>query len=116
ILSITSAFDVAKPLTAITNAKPAVATSAANGFTDGDIGLVTSGWTELNDRPVRIADATTDSFELEGFDTTSLTRFPVGAGIGSIRKASDFVAFSQVTDVQTSGGEQQYFQWVYMED
>jgi hypothetical protein len=116
ILSISSAFGADKTISAVSNANPGVATSAAHGFSDGDILLLSSGWTELNDRPVRVDDSTTGTFELEGFDTSSLTRFPAGGGVGTAKEATTFVPFSQVTDVQTAGGEQQYFQWVYLED
>ncbi|MBT2333624.1 phage tail protein [Variovorax paradoxus] len=116
ILSISSGFDAAKTVSAITNANPGVATSAAHGYANGDILLASSGWTDLNDRPVRAANIATNTFDLEGFDTTSTTRFPAGAGIGTVKEVTSFVAFSQVTDVQTAGGEQQYFQWVYLED
>lgn len=117
ILSISSGFDALKTASAISNGNPASVTAAAHGYTAGDILLASSGWTELNDRPVRAANATTNAFDAEGFDTTNTTRFPTGGGAGStFRRATTFVPFSQVTDVQTSGGEQQYFQWVYLED
>jgi hypothetical protein len=116
ILSISSAFGSDLTVSAVTNANPGVATSTAHGLSDGDIVLMSSGWTDLNDRPVRVAGSVTNAFNLEGFDTTSTTRFPAGAGIGTVKEATSFVAFSQVTDVQTAGGEQQYFQWVYLED
>ncbi len=117
ILSISAGFEAAKTASAITNANPGVVSSAAHGYANGDILLAGSGWTELNDRPIRTANIATGAFDLEGFDTTNTTRFPAGGGVGStFRKATSFVPFSQVTDVQTSGGEQQYFQWVYLED
>jgi len=116
ILSISSAYGSDLTVSAVTNANPGVATSTAHGLSDGDIVLMSSGWTDLNDRPVRVAGSVTNAFNLEGFDTTSTTRFPAGAGIGTVKEVTSFVAFSQVTDVQTAGGEQQYFQWVYLED
>lgn len=116
ILSISTGFDAAKTVSAVTNANPGVATSATHGYANGDILLMGAGWTDLNDRPVRAANIATNAFDLEGFDTTNVTRFPAGAGVGTAKKATSFVAFSQVTDVQTAGGEQQYFQWVYLED
>jgi hypothetical protein len=116
VLSISSAFGSDLTVSAVTNANPGVATSTAHGLSDGDIVLMSSGWTELNDRPVRVAGSTTNAFNLEGFDTTSTTRFPAGGGVGTVKEVTSFVPFSQVTDVQTAGGEQQYFQWVYLED
>ncbi|MDN8612798.1 phage tail protein [Variovorax ginsengisoli] len=115
IFSISSTIDAAKSVTALSNANPGVATSAAHGYTAGDILLQSSGWPELSDRVVRVANPVTNTFEEEGFDTTSLTRFPAGAGVGTVKKVSAWTALSQVTDIATSGGEQQYFQWVYLE-
>lgn len=116
VLSISSGFDAVKNVTALTNANPANATSAAHGYANGDILLQSSGWTDLNDRPIRVANSLTNSFDEEGFDTTDTTQFPAGGGVGTVKRVSSFVPFSQVTDVATAGGEQQYFQWVYLED
>lgn len=115
IFSISSTIDAAKTVTAATNANPSVLSVATHGYTAGDILLTTSGWTELNDRPIRVANPLTGTFEAEGFNTLSTSRFPAGAGIGSVKKISAWTALSQITDSATSGGEQQYYQWVYLE-
>jgi hypothetical protein len=99
----------------ISNANPGVVTATANGFTNGDIVLQSSGWQDLEQRPVRVAAAATNTYSLEGFDTTSTTIYPAGAGAGTATKVSAWTALSQITDTQTSGGEQQYYQWVYLE-
>ena len=51
-LSISSGFAAAKLISAISNANPGVATSAANGFANGDILLITCGWEDINERAV----------------------------------------------------------------
>lgn len=116
IFSISTSFDDAVTITDISNANPGVATAAANGLSNGDIGLVASGWTALNDAPVRVASAATGTFALEGFNTTNVSRFPIGAGAGTFKKVLTWAALSQVLDPSTSGGEQQYYQWVYLDD
>jgi len=58
----------------------------------------------------------TNAFDLEGIDTTSTTLYPSGFGLGTAQLASNFVSISQVTDSQTSGGEQQFYNWTYLED
>lgn len=116
IFSISTSFDTPKTITDISNANPGVANATANGYGNGDILLLTTGWTELNDAPVRVSGAATNAFNLEGFNTTSTTRFPAGAGAGSAKEVLTWAALSQVLEPSTSGGEQQYYQWVYMDD
>lgn len=116
VFSISTSFEAAKTITAITNANPGAVTSTAHGYANGDIALIGSGWSALNDAPVRVAGQTTNAWNLEGIDTTSTTRFPAGAGAGTSRKVLTWAALSQVLDPSTSGGEQQYYQWVYLDD
>lgn len=115
IFSVSNALAAAVAISAISNANPAVASSATPP-TDDSIIVLTSGWPDANGRVFRTQGADLDSFELEGLDTTSLQRYPAGAGAGSFRKVSTWVTLSQVRDVAKSGGEQQFFQWQYVED
>jgi hypothetical protein len=116
VFSISTSYEAAKNISALTNADPAVATSAAHGYTDGDILLIGSGWPAINDAPARVDNAATGAFALEGFDTTDTLRFPTGAGTGTARKVLNWASLSQVLDPSTAGGEQQYYQWVYLDD
>jgi hypothetical protein len=88
ILEIASTYSVAKLVTAISNANPAVASAAAHGLAEGDIVVVNSGWTRLNDKVVRVADPDSGTFEMEGIDTTKTTVYTAGSGVGSVRAAS----------------------------
>lgn len=103
-------------ISALSNANPAVA-SAATTPDDGSIVLVESGWQALNNSVFR-TDGEVDgvSFQLEGVDTTNVTRYPAGEGIGTFRIASDISLMDQVRNVEFSGGEQQFFQFQYVED
>lgn len=70
------------PLTisAITKANPGVASSTAHGLSNGEVVvLAVAGMVELDGQIVRIANQTTDSFELEGIDTTSFGTFVSGS-------------------------------------
>lgn len=116
IFSLGTVLGTAVPVTAITNANPGVASATAHGFADGDILVMASGWTELDGRIVRVDGSVTNAFDLEGINTTSTQRFPAGGGAGSAREVSTWVPISQVTDSASSGGEQQFYQWVYLED
>jgi hypothetical protein len=113
--AVSTTLAAAIPVTAVSNANPAVATAVAPPA-DGSILVIGSGWSELDGTVARSADADADSFTLEGVNTTSTTRFPAGEGGGNVRIASGFVGMDQVTDVQTAGGDPQYFTYQYVED
>jgi len=115
VFSVSTALGAAIAVSAISNANPAVAT-ATSPPTDGSIGVMMSGWSGLTERVVRTANAAASTFELAGIDTTNVTRFPAGQGAGSIKLATDFVDLSQVTNSEKTGGEQQFYQWQYLED
>lgn len=115
-LEIAATYGTAIPVTALSNANPAVATAAAHGLTDGDIIAVTSGWTRLNDRAARVSDSLTGTFALENINTTNLQPYPAGSGIGSVREVISFVEISQITDVATSGGDQQFLTFGFLAD
>jgi hypothetical protein len=103
-------------ITALSNANPAVA-SCATPAANGDILILQSGWTNLTEGVYRAAgQVAATSFQLEGVDTTDATRYPAGEGVGAFQKASAFVGLSQVRDVAMSGGDQNYFQYQYVED
>lgn len=116
VFALSTASGSAKDISAITNADPGVATSTAHGLANGDILLLSLASTRLDQRVVRVANQAANTFELEGIDTTSTTIYPSGFGVGSATAMTTFVSLSQTTNTQTSGGEQQYFQWVYLED
>jgi hypothetical protein len=116
VFAISTVYGADKTVTAITNANPGVASSTAHGLGDGDILLLSLASTRLDQRVVRVDGSVTNAFDLEGIDTTSTTLYPSGFGVGTAKAATTFVPLSQTTNTQSSGGEQQYFQWVYLED
>ena len=77
-VAIASGYAAALAISAISNAFPAVATTAANTFAIGDFVELTSGWGNLTNKVVRLSAATATTATLEGIDTTSLVRFPAG--------------------------------------
>ncbi|WP_029043354.1 phage tail protein [Cupriavidus sp. WS] len=116
VYSVASAMGAAVIITALSNAKPAVATAAAHPLADGDIVEIVSGWPSLNGRVARVIDSDAGTFALEGIDTTNLKRFPAGAGIGSVRKVQTWEPITQVLDANMSGGEQQFYTYQFLED
>jgi hypothetical protein len=116
VLSIEGSVGTAKNITAITNANPAVATAAAHGFSDGDFVKISSGWNRLNGRVVRVANSDTNTFELEGIDTTAVARYPAGSGAGSAQEVATWVQITQVLEFGTSGGDQQFATYSFLEE
>lgn len=81
-----SRLQAAKTITAVTQASPAVVTSAAHGYSQGDFVLIDGivGMTELNGRYFTVGAVTTNTFELAGESSTTFTAYSSG---GSARKA-----------------------------
>ena len=117
VFSLATSYAATKTVTAISNATTAVASSVSHGYSAGDI-VILGNSSRLDQRVIRVAAnaAPTDLFNLEGIDTSSTTLYPSGFGVGTASKVTSFTAISQVTDVQSAGGEQQFYQWVYLED
>ena len=101
-------FSAAKAISAITNAAPAVATSTAHGYVDGDEILLTSGWEDATDTVFRVDQLTADTFGIMGLNTTNTNFYPTGSGAGEARKVSTWVEMPQVLNISTSGGDARF--------
>lgn len=112
---IASTFASPRTVTAITNAAEAVVTSAAHGYSNGDTVEITSGWGRINKRAFRIKTVTTDTFVLEGADTSNTNFFPTGSGVGSVRKATAFTQITKVLSASSSGGDPKTVTFKYIE-
>lgn len=112
---IASAFAASKTTTIVTNATEAVVTSAAHGYSNGDIVEMTSGWGRLNRRNFRIKSVATDTFVLEGADTSSTTYYPAGTGVGSVRKISTFTQLTTIMNPQSTGGDPKTVTYKFIE-
>lgn len=115
IVSLATTYDSAKTVSALTNATPGVATSTAHGYADGDIIVMSSGWSNLNNRVVRVDGQTANTFEVEGIDTSSVTLFPAGSGTGSATEITAFTQITQIMGFATSGGDQQFVNYSFLE-
>ena len=75
-----------KTVTAITRANPGVVTATAHGFANDDRVFFNNvvGMTELNGRSFIVANATANSFELKGTNTSSYTAFVSGTNSASV--------------------------------
>ncbi|KAF1706290.1 phage tail protein [Pseudoxanthomonas sacheonensis] len=115
IVAIASGYGSPVAISAISNANPGVATAAAHGFTDGDIVEVVSGWSRLTDKIVRVDDSATGTFDLEGIDTTLTSIYPAGGGVGTAREITGWTQLAQITGSTSSGGEQQFLTYQFLE-
>jgi tail tube protein len=103
-------------ITNITNAAPPLAMAAVPPAA-GAIVVLSSGWGELDESPVKVGVVVpTTSFQLLGYDAADTTRFPAGEGLGSYVLASNFINLPKIHDVQKSGGEQNYATRQYVSD
>lgn len=101
-VAMQSALAAAKTITAITKANPGVVSSTAHGYANGDIVfLQIQGMWQLNDKPVRVASVTTDTFALEGVDTTNFETFTSGTA----EKVTLGTSITTATNISASGGD-----------
>ena len=103
-------------VTGISNEATAIVTAAGHGFAKDDIIVLTSGWLKLSGRGFKVGEVTADGFELLGVDTTSTLRYPSGVSAGVVRRVEKWVNIPQITEVASSGGEQQFYQFGFLEE
>lgn len=115
LVSIASGYSSSVNITAASNANPAVATATGHGFLAGDFVEITSGWSRLTGKVVKIGAVTANTFELLGVDSTLLTIYPAGSGIGSARKVTGYTQLSQILSSSSNGGEQQFLDYQTLE-
>lgn len=95
-VSVQQTLETALTVTAITNNNPGQATSATHGLANGDIVVmdVTAGMVELDGKAIRVSNVATDTFDLEGVDTTLFSTFTAGT-------AAEVSAFAVVAMAQS---------------
>lgn len=107
-LYFSTTLGTAKSITALNNANPAVATSAAHGFVDGDELLVNSGWGDIDEMVFKADQLTADTFGLVDLDTTDTGFYPPGSGTGTAKKISTWVEVPQLLTLSTDGGDTRF--------
>lgn len=112
---VASTIATAKTTTIVTNASEAVVTSAGHGYSNGDFVLMTSGWGRLNKRAFRIKSVATDTFVLEGAETSSTTYFPAGTGVGTVSKITAFTQITTVMSPSSTGGDPKVVNYKFIE-
>lgn len=102
-VTMESAIATAKTLTAATKADPCVVTCTGHGLSDGAIVYIEApaGMTQLNERAFRIANSATDTFELEGIDSTDFDTFTSATG----KEVTLGTTIASATTISASGGD-----------
>lgn len=115
LISIANGYGTSSTITGISNASPAVATAAGHGFATGDFVEVTSGWSRLTNKVVKVGVVTAGTFELLGVDSSMTSIYPVGAGVGTARKVTGYTQLAQILSSSSNGGEQQFLDYQFLE-
>jgi len=94
--------NTAKNITGITKANPAVVTVASHGYSNGQDVWINSvgGMTEVNGRRFRIANVTTNTFELSGVNSTGYTTYTSGGTAASVYEIASPFTESMLYDIQ----------------
>lgn len=116
LIAIASGYGAAKNMTAVSNADPGVATlEASHGIATGDFMEVTSGWSRLTNKIVRAGTVATNDVPLEGIDTSLTSIYPAAGGTGTVREITGWTQLSQILSSSSSGGEQQFLEYQFLE-
>lgn len=109
-LSVAKTYGTSIAVTAATNASEcSMTTDSAHSIVVGEYVEVLSGWGLVDQRIARAATGTSGStLVLEGVNTTNTTKFPIGAGVGSVRRITAWSQITQVKALSASGGEMQF--------
>lgn len=117
VLHIASGFEAVKNMTALSNADPAAATlESSHGVIAGDILQVTSGWGRIDGRVVKAGTVNVNDVELLGIDSTDTVRYSPGAGAGTVREINAWTQITQVLEVESTGGEQAFATFKFLEE
>lgn len=92
----------AKTIISATQTNPCVVGVTAHGFTNGEYVAIASvgGMHQLNNRRFRVANAATDTFELEGVDATGYSAFTTGGQAAEIVNLATTYAADELDDMQ----------------
>lgn len=102
-VAIAATYSAAKTVSAITQASPGVATSAAHGLSDGAVGYLSgiSGMVQLENQACRVDAPATNTFELQGVNTSNMTAF---SGTCSFTPVATWATLGEATSYSIGGG------------
>lgn len=98
---VQTSFGTAKVITGVTATNPAVVTSSAHGFVEGDAVKITSvqGMTQLNGNLYAVDNQATNTFELALTDASGYTAFATGSPANGQAEPVVFTEFCELTGV-----------------
>lgn len=98
-------------ITGITQANPAVVTSNAHGYANGDAVYITgvSGMVEVNGLRYIVANVTANTFELAGVNSTGFTAYVSGGTVAKIYEVVSPYTEAQLSDIDYVQGADTMF-------
>lgn len=115
-LEIAASYGPVTDIDALSNASPAVAQlSASHAVASADFLEITSGWSRLTDKVVKVGTVSVNNVPLLGQDTTDTGAYPAGAGIGTAREILTWTQLQQILELTTDGGEQNFLTYQFLE-
>lgn len=106
--AISTSTGPAVAVSGISNASPAVITAPGHTITKDAPFLLRTGWEDLNDAVLQAGAIAPDKITLIDEDTTDVIAFPNGSSAGSLQAITDWIELQQVTEINPTGGDQQY--------
>jgi Phage tail tube protein, TTP len=117
IISMAATYGITSPLSAFSNANPAVATlGAGHTLVNGDVFELTTGWSRINSQICRALSVATNDVTVEGLNTLDQNAFVPGSGTGSVREILTWQEISQVLTTASKGGDQQFTNYQFLAD
>ena len=115
-IALATTFGAATTVSAITNAKPAVATATGHTYTDGDVIIMSNSWTKTDNGVFRVDGAVAaTSNNIEGLDSTGTAKFPTGGGVGSAREITAWTQLPKIPTFEMTGGDAKSFTTSYID-
>lgn len=101
-VEIAATYGSAKTVTAVTLASPGVATSTAHGLANDTVGYWSgvTGMAQLDGQATRVKNQTTNTFELQGLDTSNFSAFTAGTFV----PVATWATLSEATSYEIGGG------------
>lgn len=101
-VEIAATYSAAKTVTAVTLASPGVATSASHGMANDTVGYFSSvaGMVQLEDQACRVKNQATNTFELQGLNTSGYSAFTAGDFI----PVNTWATLGEATSYSIGGG------------
>ena len=101
-------FGTQKTIASITNASPAVATSTAHGYVDGDEVLYVGGWEDANKAIYRADQLSADTVALTGLNASNTNFYAPGSGVGTLAKVGAWLEIPEVVTITADGNQQEF--------